>query len=90
MSHEEKAQLYSRLEKIDANMSRVLNYLESDSKTMQTGLVERVSQLQQEVDMLKFEKSMFLAKAGVWATFGSFFALVIVWIIKQVVDYLMR
>ena len=84
MSLDEKAELYSRLSKIDSNMSRVLFILDNDRNTNQHGLVEAVKILEKKVEQLEMEKKMFVAKAGVYATIGSALAIVMGWIIKQV------
>ena len=90
MTQQEKDELARRLQKIDGNISRIFNMLESDHKTNQAGLVESVSKLKHEVETLTIKEKLLMARATTYGAVASALVVFIGWIVKMVFNHLIK
>lgn len=58
MTQEEKEKLYTRLDKVDANISRVLFILENDDKISNKGLVQIVRENSKNIEDIVVERKL--------------------------------
>ena len=82
MTPEERADLYRRIDQINAHVTRVLFILESDQKTNAIGLVEEVKTLRKEMDELKVERKILNGRIATYAAIGTFLGWLLGWIFK--------
>ena len=71
MSSDEKKELYRRLGNLDRGMARIEQLLESDNKTKQAGVVEKVNILEHRVETLEVDKKLFIQKATMYSTVAA-------------------
>ena len=61
----------SEIKEIEKKVDRILMYLESDPKTKQEGLVEKVSRIDTELENLLIREKVYVAKFSLAAFFGG-------------------
>lgn len=61
----------SEFKEIEKKVDRILMYLESDPKTKQEGLVEKVSRIDTELENLLIREKLYVAKFSLAAFFGG-------------------
>jgi len=73
----------SEIQEITKKVDKILFYLESDEKTKQEGLVEKVSRIDNELDKLLIREKVYLARFSIIAFLGgAIFQLIWVFIQK--------
>lgn len=73
----------SEIQEITKKVDKILFYLESDEKTKQEGLVEKVSRIDDELDNLLTREKVYLARFSIIAFLGgAIFQLIWVFIQK--------
>lgn len=82
MTEEEKDLLMRRMDKMDANLSRVLFILETDQKTNALGLVEQVHTLRKEVDAINVKDQVWKGRIATYAAVGTFLGWAFGWLFK--------
>lgn len=68
---------------LETSMQRILQILESDSRTNEKGLVEKVGDLQKSLSELLTREKIYKAKAGVWGTVGGIIGYLIMSLITK-------
>lgn len=74
--------MQNEFQDLTKKVDKILFYLESDEKTKQEGLVEKVSRIDSELENLLTREKVYLAKFSVFAFFGGA-AFQMFWIVVQ-------
>lgn len=61
----------TEIKELDKKVDRILMYLESDPKTKQEGLVEKVGRIDTELENLLIREKVYVAKFSLAAFFGG-------------------
>jgi len=69
-------------EEVKKQLARVLFILESDNKTHQKGVVERVSDIDRKLTDLLTREKVYKAKATTWGIIGGALSTVLLWFLK--------
>lgn len=84
MSPIEKKEIYKRFDSLEKGMIRILGILESDEKIKEKGLVEKVNQMQSDLNELLTREKVYKAKATTWGVIGGALTTGLFWIIKTI------
>ena len=90
MTMDEKAELYKRLAQIDGNMTRVLLILESDRRTNTQGVVEKLQVLENRVNEMEVQDRIRKSQIAIYGAIGSVIAMALVFLLKQVLIFLLK
>jgi len=82
MTPQEKKEFYNKFDDLDRNIQRILFILESDSRTGEKGLVERVHNVEEDVREIKLRETIFKTKASTWGIVGGSIAAFLYWAAK--------
>jgi len=82
MTPEEKKEFYKKFDDIDKNIMRILFILESDNRTNEKGLVERVHDIEQDLRDIKLRETIFKTKASTWGIVGGSIVTFLYWLGK--------
>lgn len=88
MTPEEKKEFYKRFTSIDKRVDRILGILESDDRIKEKGLVEKVSQMQNDLKELLIREKVYKAKATTWGIIGGAIGTAFIWLGKIVLTKL--
>jgi hypothetical protein len=68
---------------ISQKLDRILSILENDEKTGRKGSVQKISDLENEVELLKTKDKITESKTALLGTIGGFLAMFIAWIFEH-------
>jgi hypothetical protein len=94
MAGENDKHLSYALKEVEKKVDRILGYFYNDDNTGQKGLVQRVADNESAIADLKNKREIDAAvkrgQIAVYATIGSALTLVITWILKLIVPFILK